>query len=215
MITALVDAGFVGPVARVASADSFIPLGAAGAARAAQRGRTSRKQPIDARLGPRTLHDRHRATGAARHRPPAQRRRAGHPGQRPRVRRPAGPAAHRGVVRAGRARPGADPGGRRARAARHAPGGVRLRRDQRGLLRPGLPGAGGRRLRRAQPGLGAGIAGDVRDLEVRQRGAEAGLAAPDGRRRGDRLLRADRARLRLQPGGHADPGQAATATTGC
>ena len=34
------------------------------------------------------------------------------------------------------------------------------------------------------------------------------LAAADGRRRGDRLLRADRARLRLQPGGHADPGQA-------
>ena len=41
-----------------------------------------------------------------------------------------------------------------------------------------------------------------------QRGAEADLAAPDGRRRGDRLLRADRARLRLQPGGHADARQA-------
>ena len=34
------------------------------------------------------------------------------------------------------------------------------------------------------------------------------LAAADGRRRGDRLLRPDRGGLRLQPGGHADPGEA-------
>ena len=36
-----------------------------------------------------------------------------------------------------------------------------------------------------------------------------------GRRRGDRLLRPDRARLRLQPGRHAHVAPSATATTGC
>ena len=45
--------------------------------------------------------------------------------------------------------------------------------------------------------LRAGLAGDVRDLALRGGGAEAGVAAADGRRRGDRLLRADRARRRL------------------
>ena len=37
------------------------------------------------------------------------------------------------------------------------------------------------------------------------RGAEGGVAAADGRGRGDRLLRPDRARLRLQPGRDAHP----------
>ena len=43
-----------------------------------------------------------------------------------------------------------------------------------------------------------------------------GVAAPDGRRRGDRLLRADRAGLRLRPRRHADPtAKARRRTTGC
>ena len=67
-------------------------------------------------------------------------------------------------------------------------------------LRPGLPGAGGRRLGRAQPGQRAGLAGDVRDLEVRLGRAEGRVAAADGDRRGDRLLRPDRGRPRLRPG---------------
>ncbi len=43
---------------------------------------------------------------------------------------------------------------------------------------------------------------DVPDLCVRQRGAEAALAAEDGDRRDHRLLRAHRAGLRLEPGRH-------------
>ena len=52
----------------------------------------------------------------------------------------------------------------------------------------------------------AGLAGHVRDLALRLRGAEAAVAARHGRRRADRLLRADRARPRLRPGLHAHPG---------
>src|SRR5215471_17921002 len=50
-----------------------------------------------------------------------------------------------------------------------------------------------------------GVAGHVPDLEVRQRGAERGVAAADGGRRSDRLLRADRARPRIRPGLDAHP----------
>ena len=53
--------------------------------------------------------------------------------------------------------------------------------------------------------LGPGLAGDVRDLEMGLGGAEAGVAAPDGRRRGDRLLRPDRARRGLRPRRDAYP----------
>ena len=52
---------------------------------------------------------------------------------------------------------------RRARPARHAPGGLRLRGHERGRLRPRLPGAGGGRLRHPLAGVGAGLARDVRD----------------------------------------------------
>ena len=62
--------------------------------------------------------------------------------------------------------------------------------------------------------LRAGLAGDVPDLEVRLGGAEGGVAAADGGGRRDRLLRADRARLRLGPGEHAHDAPSATATTG-
>ena len=80
---------------------------------------------------------------------------------------------------------------------------LRVRRHQRGRLRPGLPRARGRRQRRPQLRVGAGLARHVPDLEVRQRGAEAGVAATHGGRRGDRLLRPDRARLRQRPVEHA------------
>ena len=46
----------------------------------------------------------------------------------------------------------------------------------------------------AQPGVRAGLAGHVPDLAVRLGGAEAGVAAADGRGRRHRLLRAHRAR---------------------
>ena len=46
-------------------------------------------------------------------------------------------------------------------------------------LRADLHGARGRRRRRAQRGVGAGLAGDVPDLEVGLRGAEGALAAAD------------------------------------
>ena len=46
------------------------------------------------------------------------------------------------------------------------------------------------------------------DPHLRQRGAEAALAAAIAIRSRDRLLRADRAGLRIEPGGHADARQA-------
>ena len=100
-----------------------------------------------------------------------------------------------------RARDGARP----ARRARHAPRGLRLRRRERDRLRARVPGARGRRQRRAQPRLRPGLAGHVRDPPLGLGGAEAGVAAADGRRRGDRLLRPDRARLRLRPRLDAHP----------
>ena len=71
-------------------------------------------------------------------------------------------------------------------------------------LRSGLPGTRGVRLRPAQRGLGPGLADHVPDLAVRVRGAEDRMAAPDGGRGGDRLLRAHRARPRFGSGRHAD-----------
>ena len=56
---------------------------------------------------------------------------------------------------------------------------------------------------RALAGLGPGLARDVRHPRARLGGAEAGVAAADGARRGDRLLRPHRARRRLRPGRHA------------
>ena len=56
------------------------------------------------------------------------------------------------------------------------------------------------------PRLGAGLAGDVPDLEVRQRGAEA-RSGCRGWPRGEAVgcFGPDRARLRLRPGQHAHP----------
>ena len=48
-------------------------------------------------------------------------------------------------------------------------------------LRRRLPGAGGRRLRPAQPGLGAGVAGHVPDLEVRHRRSRSRNGCPGWR----------------------------------
>ena len=81
---------------------------------------------------------------------------------------------------------------------------VRLRRAQQRRLRPDQPGARARRLRAALVRQRAVRPGDVPDLRLRLRGAEAPLAAAPGARRGDRLLRPHRARLRLEPGRHAD-----------
>ncbi len=103
--------------------------------------------------------------------------------------------------RSTRPRTGRRPG--QARAAGHAPGGLRLRRLDGHRIRAGLPGARGRRQRSAQPGVGAGLAGDVRHPSARQRGPAQAVAARDGHRRRHRLLRADRARLRLQSRRHA------------
>ena len=123
------------------------------------------------------------------------------------VRRAAAAAVHFRVVRI---RSGAGPrAGLRPRQARlvgHALEGLRLRRLDRNRLRPGVPGARGHRQRTAQPGVGAGLAGDVRDLPVGQRGAAHAVAARDGHRRRHRLLRPHRARLRVQPLRHAHNG---------
>ena len=144
----------------------------------------------------------------------ALRRGAPDPRQRARVRARAADPAGRRLVRGGPAPARAGEGVRRARRARHAPRGLRLRGRERDGLRPRVPGARGRRLRPPLVRVRAGLARDVRDLALRLRGAEAGVAAADGRGRGDRLLRPDRARLRLRPGGDAHHARSATATTG-
>ena len=108
----------------------------------------------------------------------ARRRGAGDPRHRAPVRPRAGPAGRRRLVRAGDPPARADRGARQARALRDAPRRLRAPGRQRRRLRARVPRARGRRLRRAQRRLGAGIAGDVLDLEVGLRGAEAALATP-------------------------------------
>ena len=99
------SAGFDGPIRRVASEDSFIPLGPA-AAHVLLSEEEIEKAALELTGtplfgGPRgssplpegkNVHDRSRTSRAARDRPPAHRRGAGHPGQCARVRRPPGPA---------------------------------------------------------------------------------------------------------------------------
>ncbi len=92
---------------------------------------------------------------------------------------------------------------RRAQPVRRLARRVRATRARRRRLRPDHAGARARRLRPAQLGLGAELAGDVPDLRLRHPGAEGPLAARARLGQGDRLLRPDRARLRLEPGGHA------------
>ena len=68
---------------------------------------------------------------------------------------------------------------------------------QRGRLRAGLHGARGRRRGRPQLRLGPGLAGHVPDLALRApRSRSSSWLPAHGRRRGHRLLRPDRARLR-------------------
>ena len=97
---------------------------------------------------------------------------------------------------------------RKARAARHEPDGVRMRGRGRRELRPGLHGARSRRHRTAQLRLRAGVTRDVRAVALRVARTEGGLAADDGSRGGDRLLRPHRARPRQRSQRHADDGSA-------
>ena len=141
-----------------------------------------------------------------RHRPPALRRGARHPRHRPRLRRATGscPTSATGSRR------------RRSRAS------WRRELGKLGVLGMHLEGYGCAGASATayglacmeleagdsgdpQPRLGPGLAGDVRDLALGLGGAEAGVAAADGRGRGDRLLRPDRARLRLRPRLDAHP----------
>ena len=59
--------------------------------------------------------------------------------------------------------------------------GLRLPGREGVAVRPGLRRDRGGRLGPAVAGQRAGLAGDVRDLRLRQRGAEAAVAAADGR----------------------------------
>ena len=146
---------------------------------------------------------------AVRHRRAAHRRGARDPRHRPRLRRQGAAAPRRDVVRRGPGpRPRPREAARRTRHPRDAPRGVRLRGNRRRRLRAGLPGDGGRRLRPPLARLGAGLAGDVRDPRLRQRGAEAGVAPGHGRGREAGLLRPHRAGRRLQPREYAHGRQA-------
>ena len=61
-----------------------------------------------------------------------------------------------------------------------------------------------RRFRPAQFRQRAGRAGDVSDPDLRKRGTETAVAAEAADRRSHRVLRADRAGIRIESGGHAD-----------
>ncbi len=98
---------------------------------------------------------------------------------------------------------------------RQPAGGVRLRGAEQRRLRAHHAGAGARRFRRPLLRLRAGRALHVPDLRLRQRGAEAEVPPADGRGRGDRLLRAHRAGLRLQPRRDDHPRARRPTTAGC
>ena len=92
-----------------------------------------------------------------------------------------------------------------ARRARHAPRGYGCAGTSAVGVRARLPRARGRRLRAP---LAVSVQGSLAMFAIHRFGSEEQkqrVAAADGRGRGDRLLRADRARPRLRPGGHAHP----------
>ena len=86
---------------------------------------------------------------------------------------------------------------------------------QRDGVRAGLHGARGGRLRGAEPRVRAGIARDVRDLELRERGAEGGVAAADGGRRRRSGASGSPSPTSARTPAACAPGPGETATTGC
>jgi hypothetical protein len=149
---------------------------------------------------------RRASTGALPHGHVPDRRPGGRPQGRPRVgRRRRG--AEGAVERPGGALP---PGGARRpeadRLHRHDhPRGVRRRWRGPAVVPPAHRGARAGRRQRAVHRLGAPRSGRRRHRAARHLGAEAAVAAAAGHRRGARLLRPDRARLRQrrrQPAGH-------------
>ena len=80
------------------------------------------------------------------------------------------------------------------------PGGIRRRGPRLRRLRPDRARDGARRFRLPLRHVGAVLAGDVSDLRLRQRGAAPEISAQARQRRDHRLLRPDRARLRLRSG---------------
>ena len=142
------------------------------------------------------------------------RRRARRAGSGARIRRRTHPARHRGLVRPGSLPGRAGAGARRAGRAGHDPRWVRMPRPQRRRVRPRGARARGRRQRHPHVRVGAGLARDGLDPPLGKRGAEAGVAAADGARRGDRMLRPHRARRRLRPRRHEDVRPARRRATG-
>ena len=92
----------------------------------------------------------------------------------------------------------------RAGPPRLQPAGLRLRGAERRRLRPRDAGARARRLGHPLVRERSGVARHVPDPLVRVGGAEDEAPAQDGEGRDHRLLRADRARLRVEPGRHAN-----------
>ena len=132
------------------------------------------------------------------------RRRARHPAERPRLRRRPRPADHRGPLGEGHLPHGAHPRDCRARAC----SGCNLQGyGCAGLSDIGY-GLAMQELERGDSGMRsfASVQGslvDVPDPRFGIGGAEASAPARDGEGQDHRLLRPDRARLRLEPGGHA------------
>ena len=145
---------------------------------------------------------------------PADRRRTHGAGLGRPLRRREGAAHHPGLLREASLPERADSGDRRPRVVRLIHPGLRLRRPERGQLRAHLPGARARGFGHPQFRLGAELAVHVSDLRLRQRGAEAEVAARHGARPEDRLLRPHRTARRVRPVEHEDARRRRKAATG-
>ena len=128
----------------------------------------------------------------------ADRRRARHPRPAARVLRARGDAGHQRLLGAGRVPVRAGAEDRRAADGRRHDRGLRLPGDERDRGRAGEHGVGARRRQHGHVLRRPLEPRDAVDRDARLRGAEAALAAGDGRPRRDRRLRPDRARPRLR-----------------
>ena len=145
----------------------------------------------------------------------ADRRRARDPRPAARVLRARGDADHQRLLGAGRVPVRAGAEDRRAADGGRDDRGLRLPRDERDRGRAREHGVGARRRQHRHVLRRALEPRDAVDRDARLRGAEAALAAGDGRPRRDRGVRADRARPRLGRRPPGDAARAATATSRC
>ena len=135
---------------------------------------------------------------------PAERRRKAGPEERAAVCGRAGPADHRPARPRGDLSHESRPGNGEARALRREFEGLRLRGDVQRGIRRGHSRARAGRFRAAQLRIGAIRASDVSHSRVWVGRAEGKMAATPATGKSNRLLRADRAAIRLESRRNAD-----------